>query len=99
MVYAEGRRASCRFLTLYGLPNSLDDCRLGLTVTRKVGGAVVRNRIKRVLRDIYRRNRGRLDVPMDLVINGRATITERPVPEVERGFLDCYARLVRRRPR
>ena len=98
-VYAEGRRASCRIFTVFGLPNSLDRCRLGLTVTRKVGCAVVRNRIKRVLRDVFRRNRQRLEFPMDLVINGRTALLELPALQIERELLQCYERLSRRRRR
>ena len=98
-VYGEGHRTGCRCFTIYGLPNSIDRCRLGLTVTRKVGCAVVRNRIKRMLREVFRHNRPRLDVPLDLVVNARAALLERPAPEIEREFLDCYARLARRSSR
>ncbi len=40
--------------------NHLDRCRLGVTVTKKIGNAVVRNRIKRVVREFFRLNRQRL---------------------------------------
>ena len=95
-VYAKGHRASCRCFTLYALPNSLDRCRLGLTVTRKVGCAVIRNRVKRILRDVYRRNQERLDVPLDIVINARATVLERPRPQLERDFLQCFEKIAGR---
>ncbi|MCF8028961.1 MAG: ribonuclease P protein component [Desulfobacteraceae bacterium] len=44
------------FVVAYHL-NQLDRPRLGVTVTRKIGGAVVRNRIKRIVREFFRRNR------------------------------------------
>ena len=95
-VYAEGHRASCRCFTLFARPNSSDHCRLGLTVTRKVGCAVVRNRVKRILRDVFRQNRERLDLPLDLVVNARASVLERPVPQLERDFLECFQEVSRR---
>jgi ribonuclease P protein component len=54
-VYRQGRSASTRFLTLYWFPRDAGlDPRLGLAVPRAVGNAVVRNRIKRQLREAWR---------------------------------------------
>ena len=54
-VYRHGRSVSTRFLVLYWFPRGDDGPpRLGLAVPRKVGGAVVRNRIKRQLREAWR---------------------------------------------
>lgn len=52
-----GRRAEGRWLVVYAAPNELGFPRLGVTVTRKVGNAVVRNHWKRRLREIFRRNK------------------------------------------
>jgi ribonuclease P protein component len=75
------------------MPNALAHSRLGLTVTRKSGNAVMRNRIKRALREAFRRNRHKLERPMDLVINARAATAEREPVSLERDLLQCYARL------
>lgn len=48
--------------------NDLGHPRLGLAVGRKVGGAVQRNRVKRRLRELFRRHRERLPVPVDVVV-------------------------------
>ena len=54
-VQERGRRVAARYVTLLGLPNALDRDRLGVVASRKVGGAVVRNRAKRRLRELFRR--------------------------------------------
>jgi ribonuclease P protein component len=97
VVYGTGRQVSCASFTMFGLENDLGHCRLGVTATRRIGGAVARNRAKRVLREVFRRNRIRLDVPMDLVINVRAALLERTTVDVEREFLRCFERLLRSR--
>ena len=95
-VYAYGLKVGTPCFAIFAKPNGLDHCRIGLTLTRKTGGAVVRNRAKRVLRDIFRLNRHLLDVPMDLVINGRRNMLQQPTHRVEREFVDCVGRLARR---
>jgi len=53
-VYRHGRSVSTRFLVLYSFPREDDsDPRIGLAVPRSAGGAVVRNRIKRQLREVW----------------------------------------------
>jgi len=83
-------------MAVFGQPNGLDHSRLGLTLTRKTGNAVERNRAKRVLREVFRLNRHRIDLSMDLVINGRRSMLEQPLARLEREFLDCIRRIVRR---
>jgi ribonuclease P protein component len=55
-VYRHGRSVSTRYLVLYWFPRELTDGepRLGLAVPRSTGGAVVRNRVKRQLREVWR---------------------------------------------
>jgi ribonuclease P protein component len=98
-VYAHGLRVASPGFTVFGKPNGLDHCRVGLTVTRKTGCAVVRNRAKRVLREVFRLNRHHLGMPMDLVINGRRNLLQQTMHRVEREFLDCVGRLERRAAR
>ena len=54
VVQKTGRRVAGRFVTLLGKPNALGCDRLGVIASRRLGNAVVRNRAKRRLRDLFR---------------------------------------------
>ena len=73
-VYREGRSHSNRYLVLYAFPrpaDEADDARLGVSVGRKVGGAVERNAIKRALRDAFWALADRLPATHDFVLVAR----------------------------
>lgn len=67
-VFAGGYHLRSGPLKAVALPTAGETSRLGLAVGRRVGNAVVRNRLKRRLRELFRRNRDRLAVPVDLVV-------------------------------
>jgi ribonuclease P protein component len=71
-VYRQGRSTANRHLVLYAFPNpSTQAPRLGLSVSRKVGGAVARNRVKRLLREAFAQHEQELSPGQDLVVVAR----------------------------
>jgi len=75
-VLEHGARASDEALRVYLLPNQSGRTRFGVRVPRRVGSAVVRNRIRRRLREIFRRYRDDLPEGVDLLCTVKAPTVE-----------------------
>ena len=56
VVYEQGTRIPGRSYTVFTKPNGLAVGRLGIAATKRLGGAVIRNRAKRLIREVFRRN-------------------------------------------
>ena len=67
-VYSKGKNFWNRNLILYKKKNELEESRLGITITKKFGNAVTRNRVRRRISEIYRLNLYRIKKGYDLVI-------------------------------
>jgi ribonuclease P protein component len=71
-VYETGRKLFSRYSVLFFAANDLPHSRVGITATKKLGKANVRNRLKRWTREVYRRQREPLDLDrhsLDFVVN------------------------------
>jgi ribonuclease P protein component len=96
-VYRQGRSTANRQLVLYAFPNpAVLRPRIGLSVSRKVGGAVERNRVKRLLREAFARVQPELAPGHDIVVVARPDALELVQREGLPGLDAALAELVTR---
>jgi ribonuclease P protein component len=93
-VYDRRRSVSDGLLIVYACENGLQHLRLGLSVSRKVGGAVQRNRLRRLYREAFRLTRHEMPVGLDLIL-----IPRRPEPPALAELKQSLPRLVRQAAR
>ncbi|MCB9854089.1 MAG: ribonuclease P protein component [Phycisphaerales bacterium] len=94
-VFGGRHSAGNRFLVVYAMPNELAFPRLGLTVGRRLGNAVTRNRLKRLLREAFRLDSIRLPAGYDLVCVPRAGV-ELTLEAARRSIVSVSARAAAR---
>lgn len=83
-IQKKGARSQGRFLTLIALPNATGNPRLGVTASRRLGGAVRRNRAKRLIREVFRRNKPASGV--DLVVIPKPELFEASLAALTEDF-------------
>lgn len=89
-----GRRVVGRYVTLVGKPNGRPVDRLGIVASRRIGGAVQRNRAKRRLREVFRRRDQRAgDRGLDVVAIAKTGIVLSPFDVVQSDFLAALLKL------
>ena len=85
--YNKGKSAADSRLALYVRRNGQKTNRLGLTVSTKVGHAVVRNRVRRRLREIYRLHEDAMAPGCDVVVVARVRAASSDYHQLEKSFL------------
>ncbi len=92
-VQEQGKKVPAGALLGVALPNERGLARLGVTVSSKVGNAVVRAAIRRRLREIFRKRRGELPAGIDLVLIARSSAKGAESAELGRAFGTIATRL------
>lgn len=92
-IYRKGRSAVSPYLVVYCQKNREGRSRLGVTVSKKLGHAVVRNRVRRRIREIYRLHEDELHPGWDMVIVARVKAAHGRFSALERSYLSLTDKL------
>ena len=92
-MYAKGKSGVSSCLVVYYRKNRLGHNRLGVTVSTKLGHAVVRNKVRRRLREIYRLHEREIARGYDLVVVSRVRACAADYHQLETAFLSACAKL------
>lgn len=96
MIYEGGARVSGRFMTVFLAGNAAGWPRLGIAATRKLGGAVQRNRAKRLVREMFRHNKPQ--TALDIVVIPRPELLDAGFEDLQAEFRGLLRRRTRKRP-
>lgn len=86
-VYNKGKNYWNRNLILYVRKNGLEETRLGITITKKIGNAVIRNKIRRRLKEIYRLNHQSVKNGYDLIFIPKKNVVDLSYKELESSLI------------
>ena len=90
--YDGGKKYQAKYFTAFVIPNQQESPRLGITVTRKAGNSVDRNRSRRLLREVFRKNKWRVPAGVDIVINVKGALNSAGYADLEGDFVEFLKR-------
>ena len=93
MVYRTGKRLSSSHFTAFVRTNELPRSRFGFSIKKALGSAVVRNRMRRRLREMVRCRRQEIPAGWDIVIHPKITVAKAPFTVLEQDLLRVLSKL------
>jgi ribonuclease P protein component len=87
IIYSHGKSVADRHMVLFFLANNLETCRFGFTASKKIGNAIKRNRVRRLLKEACRLNLKRFQTGFDYVLLARKSIVGQKYQQVEESLL------------
>lgn len=86
-LYKNGKRYRGKYFKLIHFSNNLKTSRIGIVVGKKIGNAVVRNKVKRRMRTLFRRNKNLVKRPTDILIIFKREINETSWEELREDYI------------
>lgn len=82
-IYSEGRYYADKYLVMYLIKNHSNLNKVGFSASKKVGKSVIRNRVKRLMKECYRGLNGRIKTGYDIIFTARAGSAEATYHNIE----------------
>lgn len=99
-IYKSGTSYANRLLVMYVKPSEHSDTRIGISVSRKVGNSVVRHRITRLIREIFRLHKLETDSGLDIIVVARPAAKESDFRKMESAYMHlCGLHNIRKEPK
>jgi len=95
-LYKKGKRYKGNYFNLIYLSSNLSFSRMAVIVSKKVGNAVKRNKIKRWMRSLFRRNKMLFENPLDIIIIAKKEILEAPWLTLQEDYLAAIKSICKR---
>lgn len=86
-VYNHHRSKANRLLIMYIMKNGSEDIRLGISVSKKVGNSVVRHRMTRLVREVFRLNQDKMVYGYDIIVIVRPSAKDHTYQDIESGVI------------
>lgn len=91
-VYDKGKSIANKHLVMFYIKNGLDYNRVGFSTTKKLGNAIIRNRVKRLIKESYRLNNHELTNGYDIVFLARVRANNASYKDIEKSIINLFKR-------
>lgn len=91
-VYSEGRYYAEKYIVLYIIRNNSEVNHVGFSVSKKVGNSVIRNRVKRLMKENFRKENNKLKIGYDIIFTARVGSSEATYYDIEKCMISTFKR-------